>query len=44
MNSEGHSLTWWEILLIVLGALALGGVIGAAAILLYIGKGMFNAM
>ena len=35
-------MPWWGIALIVVGCLAVGGLIGAAAILIYIGKGMWQ--
>lgn len=35
-------MPWWVIVLIALGALVAGGVVGGAAMLLYIGKGMWQ--
>lgn len=33
-------MPWWGWVLIVLGSMAVGGLIASAAVLLYIGKGM----
>lgn len=33
-------MTWWEILLIVVGALVTGAFLGIVGIMLYIAKGM----